>query len=262
MKMKGIVYREFFLSRKMIVLEFVFAFIIMVMGILTRLSILYGNMAKLDSETLASVNKFTYYFFIYIPVIIMGCPFFGIIETTVADFQGRWMQLQYTMPVSESRWVGAKLIKNGILSLTAVFTGIVNAFIIKSISEKKITMIKSGEIKIFLIIIVIMYAISCVLMFMACRYKSYNGVIVRALAGGAAVYICFMMYIYRKLGEFMLKYKGASEESEMAVFFMKEFKALKNMGTFKKGIIFAAVCAVPVLMYMLTVRQLKRREKR
>lgn len=261
MKMKGLVYREFFLSRKIIILEYMFAFMVIAMGILTRISMLYGNMARLDRETLDSAGNFTYYFFLYIPVIIMSCPLFSVIRSTVTDFNGKWMEMQYTFPVEESGWVIAKWIKNAIISVVAFVTGIVNACIIKSIAEQRLSFIKYSELKAIVSVIALMFVLSCIFMFISCRYKSYNGVIARIAAIAILGYIGVMLYIYRELDKFIVKHSEFDVEQGMGIFLMHEYNKLMNINIYVKIIIAFIICATAVLMYVLTVRQLKRREK-
>ncbi len=99
--MKGLLYREFYITKKNCLLMFGLITLFAVFSILVMLSIDYGNLQYTDLESSYMQNLFIYTI-CSISVIFVE----NAIQAIYSDYSIKWMKFSYCMPVSPIRAVG------------------------------------------------------------------------------------------------------------------------------------------------------------
>lgn len=132
---KSLIYRELYISRKFYITSILVGLLFMVMGILVRLSMLYGNLAGLDDETFNLVDMLTYYGLTY----MISYAAFSLIDDNsviLSDFRSSWRMFSYTLPVTPVKHILAKyIIKLGAFCFAMVLS-IANGAIIGAFSGR------------------------------------------------------------------------------------------------------------------------------
>lgn len=147
--MKGLIYRELYLAKKSYFTGLFVTISVMIVGILVRLSTLYGNLAKLDEEAFRITDIYTYNIFMYLPLIAAMCTFMTDSGIIIGDSKCRFGVFAYTLPVSDVQLAAVKYVILIGSALASVVLGILNAAIICGISGKALS---AGIMKIILII--------------------------------------------------------------------------------------------------------------
>ena len=133
--MKSLIYRELYISRKYYITNTLVALLFMVMGILLRLSMLYGNLAGLEGDTFELVDTITYYVLTY----LFAYAAFTLVEetgVTMSDFRSNWRMFSFTLPVTPVQHILAKyIIKLGAFCFAMVLS-IANGAIVGAFSGR------------------------------------------------------------------------------------------------------------------------------
>ena len=131
----ALIYRELYISRKYYITNTLVALLFMVMGILVRLSILYGNLAGLDEETFNLVDMITYYGLTY----MISYAAFNLVDNTdviLSDFRSNWRMFSFTLPVTPVKSILAKyIIKLGAFCFAMVLS-IANGAVVGAFSGR------------------------------------------------------------------------------------------------------------------------------
>lgn len=105
--MKSLLYREWLVSRKVFLMSVSGIFAVTLLAYLTRLSMLYGNLASVQDAD--SLNELTYFLFaIFIPFFVFALV--SDYTTHNSDIQSGFQRLRYCLPVSDLKFLGAKYI--------------------------------------------------------------------------------------------------------------------------------------------------------
>ena len=115
--MKGLIYKEFYLSRKLRIIGIAIYILLMLLCILVKLSALYGNIGHLAESTVSSVESVTFYIMTYGgAAVLFACQFTCQIA---ADEKSGFRRYGQTLPVTEYKMVGAVYLLN-LICLAAV----------------------------------------------------------------------------------------------------------------------------------------------
>ena len=135
----ALIYRELYISRKYYITNTLVALLFMVMGILVRLSMLYGNLAGLEEELFDLVDTFTYYGLTY----MISYAAFNLVDNTdviLSDFRSNWRMFSYTLPVTPVKQILSKyIIKLGAFCIAMVIS-VVNGALIGAFSGREFGM--------------------------------------------------------------------------------------------------------------------------
>lgn len=160
--MKGLIYKEFYLGKKNLLIFGMVAIMFAILGILVTFSMDFGNLHKLaDGEGMRS-----YYaqIFFYVPYLILLLSTESCINSIFRDYSISWMDYSYSLPVSGKKTIGAKYISCGIISLSAFLIDILYSVLIATLSG----VAYSFEIlKIQLIIFVVACMVNAMLLALA-----------------------------------------------------------------------------------------------
>lgn len=147
--MKGLIYRELYLAKKSYITGIFVTLAVMLVGILVRLSTVYGNLAKLDEDSFTITDTYTFYIFMFLPLIAALNSFMGDKGIIIEDSKCRFNVFAYTLPVSEVQLASVKYIILVCSAAVSFVLGTINAAVICGISGKPLT---ANIMKVMLII--------------------------------------------------------------------------------------------------------------
>lgn len=155
--MKGLIYRELYIAKRSYLTGLFVTLAVMIVGILVRLSAIYGNLAKLDEESFRIMDVYTYNIFMYLPLISALCTLMTDHGVIIGDSKCRFGVFAYTLPLSEVQLASVKFVILIGSAAASVVLGILNAAIICGINGKAVS---AGIMKNILIITAV-----CILFF-------------------------------------------------------------------------------------------------
>jgi len=257
--MKGLIYRELYLSKKSYIWGFLDFLIIFVMGMLVRLSVECGNIAKLetlDRDIFTSVDILTYYIFLYLPSAVIFFTMMTEHGIIIADLKSKWNMFSYTLPVSEEK---TSLVKYIILVSSMIFGfifSILNALIICNISNRNFN---SGIVKNILIIMTYLLIIQSLNIPLLIKLKS-------KVKSEIFFMLCFGVIIFTVgkviVENFIEKLRDYNVSEDETFEFINDF--LQKIIDFRdKVFLFVPIVIIGILAlgYFATVKILKGREK-
>ncbi len=261
--MKGLIYRELYLSKKSYISGFVTFLMIFLIGLLFRLSTEYGNLAslaKFEGDVFRTVDIITYYESLYVPSAVIFFAMMAEHGVIIADFKSKWNTFAYTFPVREERTVFVKYLILVCSMLVGFILSILNALIICGISDRPFTFGIVKNILIIMMCILINQAINIPLL-MKLRSKAKSDMVFTiAFAILLFVFSKFIKEIFTKI---------FSEFSDIEN--MTESEVWELLRNFIQGIInfrdkvflFVPIVIIAVLSsgYYASVRILKGRER-
>lgn len=242
--MKGLIYREIYLSRKGCILTFSIAMFMMITGILIRLSMKIGNLANLSSDSFEATDMMTYFMFsFFVPFLFFLLSSNGT-EILSTDYKTKYMLFQYSMPVKEEKIVLAKYITIIGYTVVAFIPSFINAITIGELSDRPLS--KEVICMIFMIMCGSMCftLITMTLIFLLHSIESAVIVFVIMFIGGY-MWFCF------SLDSNNLETLGIKQMEEIIVDFCVKYLSV--------ALIITSVLIVAT--YFINVKLLKRRLK-
>lgn len=156
--MKGLIYREFYLSRKPVVYMLLAYFIFVVMITMIIISTYAGNLAK-SNDSADTRDYLLSQMYLYAGLIGMAGCTYGHNDLIEKDYKSRWQLYSYTLPVPEKKIMQSKLILRTIL-LALGFVLAVIAEVIFSAAGK--VSVSTEHIKNILVILFV-YGSMCII---------------------------------------------------------------------------------------------------
>ena len=111
--MKGLIYKNYLVTRKYYFMAFVFFFITALFMILIRLSMICGNISH-DPEAVDELTR-TMWVFRYMPCAVVILGFAGYSEAFFADLNSGWARFSRTTSLSTHQIVGSYFLSEGIV---------------------------------------------------------------------------------------------------------------------------------------------------
>ena len=111
--MKGLIYKNYLVTRKYYFMAFVFFFITALFMILIRLSMICGNISH-DPEAVSDLTR-TMWGFRYMPCAVVILGFAGYSEAFFADLNSGWARFSRTTSLSTHQIVGSYFLSEGIV---------------------------------------------------------------------------------------------------------------------------------------------------
>ena len=264
--MRGLLYREFILNKKTQLLNLCFVVLLEILGILIRLSLVCGNLAKLGRADFYQTEQSTYYIFLILPVFLMAASMNLAMRNTVSDYSCKWVLFQYTTPVDESTWLLTKLLKNMILGMAALCIFAVNSLLFRLIAGRQFfdthkEIFSKKAFTACVMIVCFIFAMYSFSLYLSIKYKNVNAVTFRFAAVFGILSIALNMYLFHALEQFRLKSLALAERNDAGAMSFYIYMTDKFKGhTILLGSIFAAIiCLITISGYLLAVRELKRR---
>lgn len=255
-KIKGLFFRELYLSRKNYLLITAIWFMIVALGILIRLSMLYGNMRNIPVEDLANSEMVLFYIFSYAPAIIIFSAVSFNFDGIISDYSSKWTTFSYSTPVSEYRYVGVKYSIRCIFTVSAFAFSICCAEVMCILYGKKLT---GTMVDVLLIILLFSAIFGVVGEQLAYRFKDKNKVQTRLMLCGFVLAVPIIIVLINALK----KYTDVDLTND-GVGLIELIEALKKI-EFSVGFI-SIICPILIIGvlvagYFLSVKAMARREK-
>ena len=254
--MKGLIYREFYLSRKPILMMLLAYVIFVGMLSLVIISTYAGNLAQ-DPEAPLMRDSFYSQMYIYAGFIALIGVTYGHNDIIEKDYKSRWQLYSYTLPVNEKKIIASKFIVRGGLLLTGFLLAVLAEIIFAAAAKRS----ASPEHFKNILLMLMLYGLVCVgdIPFML-RMKSQA----KAAAVGIAIFTPVMAALIYGTYKF-IKYCVAEGkrlypdmDSELAVKKVA-MPYITKCCDIAMWIAPFFLVAVVVLCYFWAVKELKRR---
>ncbi|MBQ8119695.1 MAG: ABC-2 transporter permease [Ruminococcus sp.] len=113
--MKGLIFKEIYLTRKKIYISLGIYFFLMLICVLVKLSAVHGNLRLLSEEAVKNTTNITFYLAIFGTMLALS----GFVADNInSDIVSRWSDFQRSTPMSEKQVVSAAYISTGIMLLS------------------------------------------------------------------------------------------------------------------------------------------------
>lgn len=261
--MKGLIYRELYLSKKSYIAGFVTFLMIFLIGLLFRLSTEYGNLASLANfggDVFRTVDIITYYESLYVPPAVMFFAMMAEHGIIIADFKSKWNTFAYTLPVREEKMVFVKYLILVCSMLAGLIFSILNALIICGISDRPFTFGIVKNILIIMTCILINQAINIPLL-MKLRSKAKSDIVF--IIAFAMLLFAFSKFIKEIFTKIFSEFSDIENMSEAEVWELIGKFVQKIVDFRDKVFLFVPIAIIAVISagYYASVRILKGREK-
>ena len=258
--MKGLVFRELYLGRKNILLTTLVWIMFVIIGILIRLSMLYGNMAKLPLEDLVRTETVICNAFIYAPILVLMSANMVLSLNTFSDYTTKWALFGYASPVSEYRYIGAKFLLMGGISFAAFMLNLVNTFVMCTLCDRRFD---SNLVLSLLCVVMCMIFLFTVGLILVYKFRSKKKLSVFFGITAVVIYGGIIGGMFYLAGRFERLYPNMSNDqrSEIMDKYLINFAGkLKHFFTDKIPLFPFVFIAVMVVLYFVCVKVMKRRE--
>lgn len=254
--MKGLIYRELYLSRKSIIMMLVAYVLFVFVFSLIMISTYAGNLAK-DPDA-AEMRGYLYsQMYIYTGVMAIAGVVYGHNDIIEKDYKSHWQLFSYTMPLDEKTIIRSKFITRGILIMFGFLLALLADVIFSVAARKTLSISHFKNILIFLF----GYGMVCMSDIpMMLRYKTQG----KAAAVGMAVVTPIMAaYMY---GTYKFVKYCAAEAKRLYPDMDTDVSMRKVAYSYIMPYRDAAVLILPVLAvaavilcYFWAIKELKRR---
>ncbi len=245
--MKGLIYKEIVLTKKTLIMGFVYSLMAAVMLLLVRISMICGNLA--NSESLPSLERNNYIFH-YIPCIIFICALAGNSGDMYSDDKTGWTRFIRTTTITPKQIVLSKMISKSLIISAAYVLSLIYIVLLCLFSGDSLTADMIGNITAIFFGGAAATLFSIMLAFIF-RKKQIADFIFMAVFGGLEV--AWAVNMIMKMDEM----EGVSDDFDLLDFFRTEYGWIENyflIIAFLLAVI-AAVCC-----YFASVKFIKGRE--
>ena len=260
MKLRGLIFRELYLGRKNIILMVLIWIIFVAVGILMRLSMLYGNMANMPEADLADAEPALYNIFTYLPILVLMFANGPFEKNIFSDYKSKWSLFVYTTPVSEYKYVGAKFLLMTVMSFVTFALSLANSAVLCKLNGKTFDGKIILNVLYIVLIMLILFLVFCTL---AYRFRSEKKTGIVQAGGIAVLYASAMGAVFYFMHRFNQAHPGISEEE--AATLLNSYKdslcdRANEIISTAKPFLLTVLTALIVLLYFFCVKAMKRRE--
>ena len=195
--MKGLLFKEFYLTRKTYLgLGAVFVGVASLCA-LVCLSMQCGNLQNLPTESPEEVNSF-FQMFIYAPYAILVIAVAACEHSVFTDYASGWMKYSYTLPTPAKRAVGVRYLTGIIIAGASMVLGLCNAGLMSLLLDKSISsdMLKNMLVILLVAIVYIFFDIP-----LALKYRTAQAVGNRVGTVMIIAYIAIGAYFMQNIGQ-------------------------------------------------------------
>lgn len=195
--MKGLLFKELYIGKKMIYIGTVIFILIEIMVYVVRFSFIYGNPANpewlsVDEYTTTIINVDMVFTLLtaLCPIVILSN---AVAVSLYSDFNCKWNTFLYSAPYNEKNIVGLKFAEMVVSWIIGVAVGILFNGIYYAtfdVSYTGLNMLLGILVSFIGLIIELLY------LKMAYKYKSQNAVIIRLIIYFAVPYIRYWCFCY------------------------------------------------------------------
>ena len=246
--MKGLIYKDFILTKKHIILGFMYFFIAISILFMIRLSMDYGNIAKMDTRDALLNNMFI---FRYVPavIILIDLAFLSLF-TLNSDAISGWNKYCFSGPVTNKMIVGERYMFPAILLLMGFIAGSAYVLLFSVISGDGFNLNMLRNIMI-IFLVAVCYVYTALPLYIIVTDKRKRNIIITAL--GIIAYIGSMVYTFS-----LIKEIDGQKDIELLTYLRERFTPSMNA----VFIVLAAAAALIIpLGYILSNKLMKRGEE-
>ncbi len=195
--MKGLLYKEFYLTRKTYLGFLGLAIGISLLCILVCISMICGNLQSVPTESPEDVESY-FQIFIYAPFVLLLFASDACEHSIYADYASGWMKYSYTLPTPVTKAIGVRYLTGVIIVGVCIVFGFINAEIMSMILNKPIT---AEIVKNLLGIALIGLSVNFIFIPLALRYKTAQAVGNKAGIVFIVSYIAIGAYFINNMGQ-------------------------------------------------------------
>ncbi|MBR6665428.1 MAG: ABC-2 transporter permease [Lachnospiraceae bacterium] len=238
--MKGLIYKELFLGKKTYLGLLAVALGLAILGILVSLGIRYGNIQDMAADEVTRM----FYIFVY---ATYGIILFTVVEGFFAierDKVAGWRRLEYTMPITAKKQIGAWYLTSGILLVVSFLLGLINGGVMALMFRRTLTATMFKNMVIILLLAMVLFLVGM---------PQYQGFSFRAVT-----------YIYTAIMMVVGMIFSISLNMEEGILWEIYNYVWKNAGRFFDGFLYLSPLIMPALFavsFFLSVKAYQRREK-
>ena len=244
--MKGLIYKEFLLGKKNYLGFLAFAIGMACLGILVGLGTRFGN---IQDYTVEDKARF-YNIFVYFTYIVLLLATAELCISIARDKTSGWKKIEYTMPVSPIKRVGAWYLTGGMVLAGYFLIGLMNTGLMATMFGQEVTgtvlknmaLILLGFVTVFLLILP--------------WYQLFDGKTLERTWSTMVIVCCLSVLIVALV--IALKY---DDPEQLRAFFKN---ILRKAQEFIDGFFYLSPIIMPLLLigsFALSVRWYQRREK-
>ena len=254
--MKGLIYREFYLSRKSVLLMLLVYVLFVLMLSLVMISTYAGNLAK-DPEADEMCEYLYSQMYIYAGFIAIIGVTYGHNDIIEKDYRSHWQLYSYTMPVDEKTIIRSKFFYRGILILFGFLLAVL-ADAIFSIAAGKPLSVSHFKNILILLFGYGMLCMSDIPMMLRCKTQGRAAavimpVLIPIMAGFSYCSYKFLKFCY---AEGKRLYPGMETDVSMKKVAYSYILPYRDVAVW---ILPFVAIAVIVLCYFWAIKELKRR---
>lgn len=247
--MKGLLFKEFYLTRKMY-LGFWGVFIgVASLCVLAALSMICGNLQSIWTEFPEEVNGY-FQMFVYAPFAVSVFSVAVGEDSIYKDYASGWMQYSYASPVPAAKMVGVRYLAVVIIAIASLVLGLGSAGIVSLILDEPIT---AGILKNMLVILMVSIGYSFLDIPLALRFKTAQAVQSKVGIAFIIIYIAAFGWFFKKTEQL----KGEAFDQYMAEM-LEKAADIRDMLLPFTPIIMLALFAVS---FTISIKLYQRREK-
>ncbi|WP_024861497.1 ABC-2 transporter permease [Ruminococcus flavefaciens] len=254
--MKGLIYREFYLSRKPAAYMLLSYVLFTGMIAMVIISTYAGNLAK-DANA-AETREYIYsQMYIYIGLIGFIGAVYGHNDLIEKDYKSKWQLYSYTLPVNEKKIIASKFIVRGSLLFAGFLLAVLGEVILSSAAKKPFSISHFKNI----LLIILLYGPICIgdipLML---KMKTQAKAAAVALSVGAPLMAAAMYGVYKFVKFCIIEgrrlYPDLDSDAAMTKAAMPYITKWRDIALVIAPFFFVAVIAI---CYFWAVKELKRR---
>ncbi len=244
--MKGLIYKEFLLGKKNYLGFLAFGIGVASLGVLVGLGTRFGNIQDYTVEDKA----YFYNIFVYFTYVVLLLVASEICISIDRDKRNGWKKIEFTMPVSPIKRVGAWYLTGGMVLVGCFLVGLMNTGLMTLMFGKFMT----GDILKNMVLILLGFM--AVLLLVLPLYQRFSGnALERTWSTMVVVCAIVVLIVVLVIG---LKY---DDPEQLRAFFKSIVEKAKE---FIDGFFFLSPIIMPLLLigsFALSVRWYQRREK-
>lgn len=168
--MKGLVYREFRLAKKNIIIIAFIVGLLLVIHNMILLSLDFGTLSKQSTESIIDISEFAGELY-YVEFAVFMLAAFGIINNIFIDYRAGWMIFSKTLPGGIKTAVRARYISFILIGITEFALGFIISFVMAKMADKPLN---ASDCRLLLSVALIMNVIECLYMTLAYALKTSN----------------------------------------------------------------------------------------
>lgn len=265
--MRGIIFKELYISRKKIYISIATYFFLMLLCVLVKMSAEFGNIRLLDKEAVENTLNIAFYFFVFGLLVV----FTGFLVNNVsADLKSHWSIYQRTLPFTERQLVGAGYITNAVVLLVLfVFHTLMTAIMCMVFNMK----FHAYYIWIFLLASLLFFLANALIMFAFYRFRDKRKATLFYSAFFVIVYLAFEFAFISRISYYETRGKQEAEQlaalqglpaatyssdSFQAQYVLEDFQSLARFIQDYWWLIAVIIAAVIAVLFFASVKALAR----